>query len=164
MAREAGLKMEYTWPWNVPLAPSLRYCKVIWDSGEKWAAIAHFNNRLPEIFLHYVWNNRFWEDGQYVLVKEHGWQFTGPNAIPTWTREPFHALGGFAMTLPFLYWPAVCFIVTFLIACWKAYAEFVGDAQWKPDLKNFIDWLFWILGSASVTIAAFLLFGGYPYK
>jgi hypothetical protein len=156
--------MSYTWPWKAPLAPSLRYIEQIWNSGEKLAAIAHFNNRLPEIVLHYLWNDRFYEDGQVVLLQQNGWQFTGPNAIPTWFREPFHWLGGFAMTLPFIYWPTLCFVASIAIAIWKAAAEYYGDAQGKPDLKNVVDWLFWIMGTVSVTIPSFLLFGTYPYK
>lgn len=76
----------------------------------------------------------------------------------------FHWLGGFGITILFFAWPPVCFLASICIAIWKAWGEFVLDAQGQPDLKNVVDWSFWLLGTLSATIPSFLLFGTYPYK
>lgn len=154
----------YTFPMAISLAPSWAFIRSNWQAGNYWIAIEKLNNRSPQLVLHCIANETYYEDRQEVLFQENGWQFTGPNAIPTWFREPFHFLAGFAITMIFFAWPPVCFIASICIAIWKAWGEFVGDAQGQPDLKNVVDWSFWLMGTLSATIPSFLLFGTYPYK
>jgi hypothetical protein len=140
-------------------SPRWQWIKQLWADGKKVEAIGYFNNSIPN--LTYPGGPKVMDD----LFAQYGyWKFSGPMAGVTWWREVWHFVGGAALTLPFLFTPTLSFCVSVIIAIWKAAAEFYGDAQGSPDLKNFVDWLFWILGTATITVCAFLLFGPTTYK
>jgi hypothetical protein len=133
--------------------------KSLWNAGQKWQAIVFLNVSISNITYPGGGDemDRLFDQYKY-------WKFTGPMAGVTWWREVWHFLGGLAITLPFLYFYSVCFWVPLAIMVWKSAAEFYSDGGGSPDLKNFVDVLFWVLGSASVTIVSFLLFGPATYK
>lgn len=145
------------------MGASIDFIKDRWNQGKYWEAIVKLNDRLPQISLEFFWGSKYSEAQTELLFAQYGWRFFGGNSVPTWWREVWHFLGGFFMTVPFLYWPTVCFAISVAIALWKAGAEFYGDADGAPDLKNFVDWLFWIAGTGTLTVISFLLFGKYPY-
>jgi hypothetical protein len=137
----------------------LSWVKTEWKNGNHWKAISVFNNSLPN--LTYPLGPEVMDQ----LFDQYGyWKFTGPMAGVTWWREVWHFIGGLCITLPFIFWPTLSFAVSVIIAMGKAASEFYLDARGSPDLKNFADWLFWILGSATVTICSFLIFGTDTYK
>lgn len=140
------------------------FIKNLWVNGQKLAAVIKLFNSLPQISLGFLFPSSFSEAQQTILVTKFGWQFTGPNAIPTWFRELWHFVGGFLITIPFVYWPPACFTIMFFICIYKGCDEFFGDASMHPDFKNLLDWFCWILGSFVASIISFLCFGPSIYK
>lgn len=135
------------------------WVKSEWDAGNYLKSIVVFGDSLPN--LTYPGGpgemDRLFD--QYKF-----WKFTGPMAGVTWWRELWHFIGGFSVTLPFFYFQSFCFWMPLIIMTWHSVIEFLWDAKRAPDLKNFIDVWFWVLGSASVTVLSFFLFGPANYK